>query len=1313
MPMDVAATSERPKVPEEIEVDIPKPVSLAVTGNNPDPEENDEEESDSPGTLDKDDPLPPLNKLDPKRVDDDTISYTFNGKTHHVNREETPFKYNVLEGKILGTEIDKSDNNINVKVPDSSTTDFMDAKTTEDGKSVGELFHENMKKEWGDLKLDDPRRQYFELMEAKSALSTGYYVMPYQTDNGGVWDSTVTSAMDKTVPLDQASTYGLLKEEEIAEKLAELTERPEIVEGVDKLMQGAVSKLEDRRGLTNKVFDTMSSEDYMKTLESMDPEVAKMRFANDLKSLDFLDKNKASEIRNKFLDQGLVDEISSIIENGEYDEESLELAIKDSVQIGLQATFMSAFGLNASDATVQNYLKTGTGDFPEEVKRGLDSYKEALRIGTEAVKDSFKANGNKFDIKDVSSRITDMIRDNNLSNGTPSTSKAVRNGAAALLHGSIMNGALPAAGGILAGAGAIYTLTKNKGETVEDRMGAARALLITVATGPAMATAGSKALESLFNQPGMTVMLGLEDNTQLRDAFEKRFNKAKEPPKIDWKLPDLELDDWSKGLLDDINKISSGDGGFSKVMSGVNENIGAVDTSNAGNLAGILDDASPADRASMMGMIDGKLKSMGVDPTDLDTPGKLRIVGTVMNTVGGIADVTGGVLDIALGAMNIDKLRKNPDAMPDEYAASTFQLLSGISSAGAAGTSLASMIAGPATAATMGVVAGALGIAGLVFGGISAIISGVIAKKKQDQAMDNVRQDFNDWSTLGVTEDNWGDKLNYAIHSRYEYDSRHGSSKYYDIYPEDKPVWEARPEQYEAFTKHVADKGRMDEDWFKDWDKKELGDQVLNWDDNEGSDDPSGLPRFGDSGKPGSFGEFKRDVDRVDVGSIELIEDGRVIFEKDGVKQVIDPQIGEKAGDKDRREIINYLKDLHQITHPDGKRDQDIIDRISKLHDESDRYNEISDLKRILDDSSPPLFGKDGNTKVGTFNDFKRDIDRVDIASIRPDSGDSSVIYFEKDGEEWMLDKDDTGKLDKKEAEKIFDYLNNLYVMTHPDGKADHKLIEKVEELFGKSDDHNDLDDLRDEIDVDRDPTGLPVFGDGGSPGTFKDFREDIDRVDVGSIELLDGGRVAFEKDGVKQVINPSDGDQAGRNTRRDIIRYLEGLYHLARPEGDLDKDRVDMMNDTFGRTDKYNDLDAIRDKIEMEESADGLPFFGDGGKPGKFGDFKEDIDRVDIGSIEVLENGNVIFSKDGTKQVVSVTHGSDADKGTREDVIEYLKELHKISHPDGKFDKGIAERMDWVLGANDKHNDPEKIREYIDEWVRKGRPEEKDRKKW
>lgn len=136
MPMDVSSTLERNKAPQEI--DIPTPVKLAASRSNSKPDERSGDDSEAPKTLEDDDVLPPVNKLEPKRVDDDTISYTFNGETYYVNREETPFKYNVLEGKLLGVEFDKSDNNINVNVPESSATDFMAAKTTEDAYPIGQ-----------------------------------------------------------------------------------------------------------------------------------------------------------------------------------------------------------------------------------------------------------------------------------------------------------------------------------------------------------------------------------------------------------------------------------------------------------------------------------------------------------------------------------------------------------------------------------------------------------------------------------------------------------------------------------------------------------------------------------------------------------------------------------------------------------------------------------------------------------------------------------------------------------------------------------------------------------------------------------------------------------------------------------------------------------------------------------------------------------------------------------------------------------------------------------------------------------------------
>jgi len=1276
--------------------------------------------------LGEDDVLPPVSNLKPKREDATTITFEYEGETYAVSQHVSPFKYSVLENKLAGTEISQNDNNIEVKVEDSEATDVMNAETTEDGKTVGELFHDKMKEEWGDLELDDPRRQYYELLQAKSALVNGYGILPYQTQKDAfAWPGDTEPTLSDSVIMDQASTYGLLKEEEISKKLAELSQNESVISGVDDLMQGSVDKIDDKSGLTNRVHETMMSPEYLEMLEGMDSDAAKTRFANDIKSLDYLDSDKANEVRGQILDKGLIDEITTVIDEGSYTDEALETAVNDQVQKGLQGTFSSIFGITFSDRAVQNYLKNGEGNLPDDVKKGLDSYKAAVKIASNAIFDSFKENGS-FNIKDVSGRISEVLRGNN-----PDIPTGVKNGAAALLQTSMKNGVLPGMGGILTATAAIYTLNKNMGETKEDRMAAARLLLITVATSPAMVLAATKTLETLFNKSGMATQLGLEDNDQLRQSYAELFpgstdnvsvpeddvieleSRDSQRQAISGTPPQLDEPDLAPGWADDVERFfdeiatDEGDGarfvplpddadvGLEDALEDPNDRISNAGTNDGQRLTDNLDDLDADSRASVMAMVDDRISNMGLDPSEMDSPGKLRIVGTVLGTVGGIADGVGGVLDIALGAMSIDQLRDNPDALPSEYAAASMQLLGGVGIAGMAGTQLASMIAGPATASALGVASGVLGIAGVGFGAIAAIVTGVIAKQKQDQKKEAVREDFRDWSELGVTEDDWGDKLNYVLHARYEYNYYHGSSGYDDLYPEDTPMWEARPDQYEDFTEYVADHGNISDDWFDDWDDDH--DTGIG----EGTPDPSGLPRFGDDGKPGNAGNFKKDIDRVDVGSIELADDGRVIFVKDGVKQVIDPLIGDKASESDRKEIIEYLTDLHEITHPDGERDQKVIDRITRLHDESDRYNDITDLKRALDDSQPFLLGKDGEHKAGTFEDFEEDIDRVEIDSIELDPTDSSKITFIKDGVRWQLDTENRGSLSKSDANDIFDYLKNIYTMVHPDGELDQDLADEISELQGASDDYNDLDDLRDELDLGTDPSGLPVFGDGGIPGTYGDFKEDIDRVDIGSIELKDDGRVIFVKDGTKQIINTSEGDSSDRETRGKIIRYLTDLHEIARPDGKLDQGRVDEMNDVFGKTDRYNDTDAIKQYLNADapaawdENPGTVKIFGDKGSPGSFGEFKKDIDTVDVASIRLKSDGEIYFKRSGEWYVLTSEANSKIDDEF-DDFTKYLTDLHDITHPDDVLDKRLAARIDELLGSSDDYNDLDDLKSFL-----------------
>src|SRR5690606_3097831 len=119
---------------------------------------------------------------------------------------------------------------------------------------------------------------------------------------------------------------------------------------------------------------------------------------------------------------------------------------------------------------------------------------------------------------------------------------------------------------------------------------------------------------------------------------------------------------------------------------------------------------------------------------------------------------------------------------------------------------------------------------------------------------------------------------------------------------------------------------------------------------------------------------------------------------------------------------------------------------------------------RVLSDDFVHMLGKD-DTKPGTYDDFKRDIDRVDVDTIKLDPEDSSVIYFVKDGKEWMLDADNHGSLKGDHAKDIYTYLHDLHDLIRPDGKnIDKDVAREVTDLHNKNDNYNDIKKLREHL---------------------------------------------------------------------------------------------------------------------------------------------------------------------------------------------------------------------------------------------------------
>ncbi len=1173
--------------------------------------------------------FPPLSAIDPKRQSDDVITYELGrgSDTYAVSKEVSPFKFSQLESKLEGKGIEQTDDNVKIDLPKSEATDFMRAKTTDGDKPVSEVFNATMKDEWKDLDPSDNRREYYDLLQAKSVLTGGMKYLPNQTVPHA-FHSDKTNFSDPTI-MDTASLYGLLDEEAIGKRLGELAEDPEVVKGVDGFMDDAVGKIKDKGGLTDKIYDAMMSGEYKEVLKE-DKEGAQTRFQNDLMSLTHLDAEKADEVRNHLIVGEGTQALNDMIENGTYSDESLQLAASDQVTTVLKGVWTSLFGTSYTNTTLQNALKGDVENLPKAMQHQLKGFKESHDLITKSLVDSTKAGtvDGQPNMKDVMKRVGEGMKNGNISGS-----------AAVGLNYAVKSGAVQGAGGVLAASAAAYSMNKNGQDTLEERMAAARMMMVTAVSTQPLAHVTTTAVGKALNKPGMSAQLGFDNGIEpytnlLKEKVPDAFEKPGKPPTSAIESIELtnfgpQAEDWAKDIQETHNAIR-GEGnaghtasepsreslferasgpnpygieggretmpGIDEVMQEPNERIAEVQKKlvdeQGAAIGKEIKNLPPGQQAAAQAMMNKQAEALGADPKGSDGA-KLKYVGGTLGVAGTLASATGGSLDIALGGMAIDKLRKGGAGSESaaQYASASLQLVAGVASIGSAGTGLAgSIIGGAGVGAGLGVASGVLGLVGAGIGAIGLAISGAVAKEKNEKANKDTQDFFDNMDGHGMTEDGWHEKLNYLQHTQHEYDF--DSRRVRSAFSASKPVWESQPEQFKDFTEQVKSDGNIPTGWFKDWSKDHPDNKLANIARPE-LRDPSGRNRFGDKEipeankttknvNPGTLKDFKDDIDRVDVASIELLEDGRVGFTKDGTEQVVDPLFGVKS-DRDTREgIADHLTRLHDLARPDGEFDPELAKQMDSILGGTDDYNEIDDLHKFLtppapesqeevpDDQELPEFAPTLLNGGGTAGDFKEDIDKVDVASIRRDEDNDNIIQFKKDGSWQRLDRDNT--VDTGTGRKVFDYLVGLHDIVRPNGQFDEDLAARIDNTFARGDDHNDLDKLKELLNSPSRPDAEAIDLD----GTFGDFKEDIDRVDIASIQLREHGRVEFRKDGALQLIDPN----VGGKQNEEAARYLTELHALANPDWKFDEDRAAAMNDLLGRNDDYNDIEDLKEEV-------------------------------------------------------------------------------------------------------------------------------------
>ena len=770
-------------------------------------------------------------------------------------------------------------------LPPAKDTDLMQAATSEekDGKpkSVGELYYEKLKDEYKDKPSDSKEARYLRLLEARAMLNGGFQFLPYTTTDGGVWDSTVTSYGKDGKEMSPAEMRGIVDEGKLGEELLELMTDEDIAADNERLLNEAIDKVEDKDGFKDKLAETLRDPEYKKALEELEkdnPEAAAARYSGDMQSLSLLDPDLAAQIDAEFKFGIPIDKLNELYADGidGVGEEALEKATSDGVSTVLTALMTNVSGAKRGVDIFNYYFGGGKEkgqakpELNAEEQKVVSAAQDAREPLTQLIKDKARAL-----INDPSGQST-SITQKDVDKALEKVPLDKRSGVAGVIGTLGKTGVLSSTAGMISMVAGIYKLADgglNFGETPAERIEAAKNFVTTISVISPMATMVTGAYEELFRKPNAAEALGLGKSLK-ETVWDKHF-----PPKTDAsKPPAIELQDMPEIGL---GKKFTADDFWS--------NFDEVTRSSRPSIEDQIKTLPEADREQVLKNFENFIgDTKGVSKSD-----RLRWVGGALSAIGGMADVGGGVLDLVLGGMGIDKLRKEGGS-PEEFAAKSLQIVSGVSTLVMGGAGLASAV-GVGSAVTAGIVGATAGAVGAVLGFIGAVIGGVIALKKSEETVEKVRDYFRELDKDGVLEKEWGDKLNYLVHMSYEYNYYEGKfeDRFDAWYPEDIPVWEAQPEHYKEFTENVAKDGHIGDDWFRDnmqdlvthndkfdadfyRDNKDKIDRLVdNWEQWQGSDDIISDKDFNKL----IDGDDRFENSKEDIEAVEFLMENKEFFE--------------------------------------------------------------------------------------------------------------------------------------------------------------------------------------------------------------------------------------------------------------------------------------------------------------------------------------------------------------------------------------------------------------------------------------------------
>ncbi|WP_342595699.1 hypothetical protein AAGT95_04785 [Salinicola lusitanus] len=578
---------------------------------------------------------------------------------------------------------------------------------------------------------------------------------------------------------------------------------------------------------------------------------------------------------------------------------------------------------------------------------------------------------------------------------------------------------------------------------------------------------------------------GMDEKSKLTNELIDDINTADNSFKNSQELFD-DLQSQTTGDIRDLDPLSDtasrSSGGGDHVYDGFNQaldNAGAAGRGDQFAMSGALPPGTHIPEVENIEGINGDVRRTST-PTDTD---KVNLFGPALKGIGYMTNFGGGILDVAVAGMGLDAALQNGDAMDKANASLGIVSGAGFTAAGAAEIAGSTISPGARFAplralgavSRLGVVPG-LNVVGVAVGAVSLILGLVISQQKNREKEKEVLGDFQDLDSYGVMEDDWGEKLNFLIHSAAAFEGEEGAGDapeniYYDdgFYQDNKEIID-----------YIADH----------WDRDTPGDyKIDDGDSGDGgggssglggrlglSDDPgSGMPEYGWTWSGADDLVSKKDLERVvdkKIGTEMDQKAAQFLLDNEGFFDLLDTfHNGGKADDKaSTADIDSWLQFI-------GKRPETEDNPIFEREEPSPLYEEFFSKDVPVWEAQPELYeafteevSENGNIPE---NFFENHLDEVELQVHGEEFFENNKEEISTIAENWndwnggddIVSKDNLKKIrddgDRSDAERgaaeflleheeFFDLLDTFHKQDDSDNKISDADLDSWFQIIGE-----------------------------------------------------------------------------------------------------------------------------------------------------------------------------------------------------------------------------------------------------------------------